>query len=260
MASTRLPGKALLPINGRPLIHHVVQRAMRIGGVGQVVLASSVDKANDQLAQYCLDLGADVVRGDEDDVIERFYLAATKWSAKTIIRLTGDNPLIDFQAMTFLLDRHNRDGNDYSCLTGFPCGAVGDIFSLKALEASHRLADGKALCDHVDLYVLEHKSDFKITRYRSDEDYSAYRFTVDDSSDRDRVNKLAGAVGDNDLLAGLNSQGLLAVIREQGLDEIMSPVTANVSPQNQYTAELVETVSRQVPVKFNEIMAGDQPN
>ena len=117
MASTRLPGKSLLRIGEYPMIHYVLERARQISGIEGVVLATGLNAENDPLADYATRLGYELFRGDEDDVIERFYKAALERQADTVIRLTGDNPLIDFDAMGRLLARHNERRMDYSCMT-----------------------------------------------------------------------------------------------------------------------------------------------
>ncbi|MBF0168534.1 MAG: hypothetical protein HQL45_12985 [Alphaproteobacteria bacterium] len=245
MASTRLQGKALLHVGSLPLIHHVLCRAKKIANVNDVVLATSLGKENDPLAAYANSLDCAVFRGDEENVIERFYEAALERKASTVIRLTGDNPMIDFSAMSSLLDWHNVNRNDYSCMTGFPCGALGDVFSFDALEGSHRSARGKTLNDHVDLHVLENMDVFRVMRRDFAIDLSSYRWTIDDKSDLDRMSLFASKVE----ARGINMDGLLTLeaidaIRDLGFGSLMCPKIANVSPENSYTAELVSRIER----------------
>ncbi|MDP6109164.1 MAG: NTP transferase domain-containing protein [Rhodospirillales bacterium] len=251
MASTRLPGKSLLRIGKHPIIHYVLERAREISGVEGVVLATSMNAENDPLAEYAARLGFEFFRGDEDDVIERFYQVALQRRADTIIRLTGDNPLIDFHAMGRLLAWHNEREMDYSCMTGFPTGALGDIFSFRALEESHEKVDGKALCDHVDLYVLENRHRFKLICWELDTSLSAYRWTVDDAGDLERMRRLEAAMGAGPArFERMNTREALEAIGQCGLRQDMQPKLPNVSRENLYTAELVAKLEQRESVSL----------
>ncbi len=255
MASKRLPGKALMRINSQPMIYYVIKRGQKIRGIEKVILATSANKVNDQLAYFAKSLDIDVFRGDEDNVLERFYAIAKENRAENIIRLTGDNPLIDFTALAFLLEKHHGGSCDYSCMTGLPVGALGDIFSFKALEMSCKNADGKELCDHVDLYILENQNKFKIVCYDLTQDLSSYRWTVDEQQDMDRMKNFFLSVNENtdNKIEEINSKHLLGLIQTLGFQEKMQPVQVNVSQKNLYTAELVKKINRRIPVHFEEV-------
>ena len=254
MASTRLPGKALLKIGKQALIHHVLARAEKISGIDKVILATSKNEENNELSTFVKNRGNDVFRGDEDDVIERFYLIAEKYDADNIIRLTGDNPLVDFSAMSFLLARHVEERNDYTCMTGVPCGALGDIFSFRALKESHHYADGKALSDHVDLYVLENMERFRVSNYIIDKDFSEYRWTVDDNADLDRMCRFAQLTNIKCThFDEINTRQTLHLIKGESLEREMRPKKVSISRSNLYTAELVKKIPRRVSVPFDGI-------
>ena len=202
-------------------------------------------------------LDIDVFRGDEDNVLERFYTIAKENQARHIIRLTGDNPLIDFTALAFLLEKHHNGSCDYSCMTGLPTGALGDIFSFKALEMSYKNADGKELCDHVDLYVLENQNKFKIVCYDLIHDLSSYRWTIDEQQDMNRIKSFFLSVKENtsNRIEELNTKQLLDLIQSLGFQENMQPLQANISTKNIYTAELVKKINRHIPVNLEEIFS-----
>lgn len=250
MASKRLPGKALAPLGGVPLIHHVLERGRRIPGIGEVVLATSAGTENDALEAYARKLGFDVLRGDEDDVIDRFYRVSAPRKARNIVRLTGDNPLLDYRSIGFLLGRHVENRADYSCLSGLPVGAGADIFSFRALEESHQKADGAALSDHVDLYVLENQERFSVQRFVLEPSLSKFRWTVDDEADIARARRLVD--GDPAILEK-TTPALLQRTDQLGLREEMQPSVANTSPQNVYTGELVGKIKRCEKVSLYDI-------
>ena len=254
MASTRLPGKALLKIGKHALIYYVLTRAEKISGIDKVILATSKNKENDNLSKYVKSQGFDVFRGDEDDVIERFYLVAKKYNAENVIRLTGDNPMIDFSAMSFLFACHINENNDYTCMTGFPCGALGDIFSFNALNKSHRHADGKTLSDHVDLYVLENMNRFKVQCYIIDKNLSGYRWTVDDEDDLGRMRHFAQLlINKNITFKEINTLRALELIKSANVEREMQPEAINISKLNLYTSELVKKIPKQVAISFDII-------
>ena len=95
MGSTRLPGKVLLPLAGKPSIQHVIERAERICGVDEVILATSVHPGDTLLSDFCRSRGIQVVRGSESDVLDRYFQTAKAARADTVMRITGDCPLLD---------------------------------------------------------------------------------------------------------------------------------------------------------------------
>src|SRR5438067_3392760 len=95
MGSTRFPNKVMRPICGTPMIGLLLERLARAKRIDQIVLATSEDRRNEPLAQYVRKLGYVVYRGSEDDVLDRYYRAAKEVEADTVVRITGDCPLID---------------------------------------------------------------------------------------------------------------------------------------------------------------------
>ncbi len=93
--STRLPGKVLLPLAGRPVLGWVVRAAQSAPGVDDVVVATSTASGDDAVAELAADLGVGVVRGSQDDVLSRFVLARETTGADAVVRLTADCPLLD---------------------------------------------------------------------------------------------------------------------------------------------------------------------
>jgi len=142
-------------------------------------------------------------------------------------------------------------------MTGLPAGALGDIFSFKALEMSYENANGKELCDHVDLYVLENQNKFKIVCYDLTHDLSSYRWTIDEQQDMNRIKSFFLSVKKNtsNKIEELNTKQLLDLIQSLGFQENMQPLQANVSPKNLYTAELVKKITRHIPVHLEEIFS-----
>src|ERR1700733_9354326 len=95
MSSSRLPGKVLMPIAGKPLLWHIVHRLKKCRTVDAIAVATSTDPSDDALAKFCADEGIICVRGSLHNVLDRYRLAAEQTGAKTLLRVTGDSPLID---------------------------------------------------------------------------------------------------------------------------------------------------------------------
>jgi spore coat polysaccharide biosynthesis protein SpsF len=94
MSSARLPGKVLLPLAGKPVIHHIVERAQSCYNVGKVIVATSHEKSDDPLKEYCLDNHIECYRGSLNNVLSRFVNILNKHNYTYCVRITGDCPLI----------------------------------------------------------------------------------------------------------------------------------------------------------------------
>lgn len=249
-ASKRLPGKAMAEVlPGLPLLGSVIERAKRIEGVDQVILATSAQPENDVLEALGEQAGVHVVRGGENDVVGRFMLAARNTDASHIMRLTGDNPLLDWAALSHLVAAHVEKGADYSALTGLPVGTSADMFSRAALEATHESGRGEALADHVDLHVLENQDIFHCQLVALEPNLAHYRMTVDTDRDLDAVRRLLH-FGDlaADTLASTLVPDLLELASAGHLLGALASDVEDVSAENQYTSTLVAKVEDQSSV------------
>jgi spore coat polysaccharide biosynthesis protein SpsF len=95
MSSSRLPGKVLMDIAGKPMLQHVIDRSMQAKSIDQVVLATTNDPSDDILEKFCQQQALPYHRGSLADVLDRFYQAALQFHAEVIVRLTADCPLLD---------------------------------------------------------------------------------------------------------------------------------------------------------------------
>lgn len=95
MGSTRLPGKSILPLAGKPLLQRFIERVLRAETLNEVVLATTVNKEDDILCSIAEDLGIEVFRGSENDLVDRIFKCAMHHRADVIVRLCADNPLVE---------------------------------------------------------------------------------------------------------------------------------------------------------------------
>jgi spore coat polysaccharide biosynthesis protein SpsF len=211
MGSTRLPGKVLMDIAGRPLLARVIDRARAIRGIDRVVLATTTgerDRPLLALAQHC---GIEAFTGSEDDVLDRFYQAARQFKADVIMRLTADCPLLDPAVCERVLDRFRQGNVEYASNTQpptYPDGLDTEVFSFAALERAWREAHLISERKHVTPYIWKNPDKFRLANVANDVDLSALRWTVDEAPDLDFVRAIytwldgdGQPIGMNDVLA-----------------------------------------------------------
>lgn len=187
MASSRYPGKALVPLAGRPLIAVLLERVASARGLDAVVLATSNHRENDVLAWVAADGGFGVFRGDEEDVLRRHVDCAHVFGADHIVRVTGDNPLTDIETLEHLVGLHLAGGADYTYVPGdaLLMGILPEVASTAALERSWHRGEARHRSELVTLYIKEHPAEFRIRTSQLPEGLyrPQYRLTVDEAED-----------------------------------------------------------------------------
>lgn len=165
MGSTRLPGKVLMGLNGKPVLWHVVDRLRRSVLLNQIIIATTTDPKDDAIQAFCQLEGVDFFRGSEDDVLDRYYRAATHFKADQIVRITSDCPLIDPVIVDSVIRKHLDSKADYSSNTlkrTFPRGLDVEVFSFLALARASREAKEISDREHVTPYFYKHPELFRL--------------------------------------------------------------------------------------------------
>ena len=191
MASTRLPGKVLAKIAGRPMLWHVVNRVRMARSIDQVVVATSTKFTDNVIAQFCANHHIECFRGSETDVLDRFYGAARHFGAKTVVRITADCPLIDPQVIDTVVGTFCAGEFDYVTNTlryTYPDGLDTEVYSLAALETAWQEACLPSEREHVTSY-LRNSGRFRVGGVENAIDLSArhLRWTVDEQVDLEFV-------------------------------------------------------------------------
>jgi len=222
MGSTRLPGKVLLDIAGAPMLARVVERVRKASTIHRIVVATTTSRPDDAIVECGRDLGAIVYRGDEEDVLDRYYRAAAQNDADVIVRVTSDCPLIDPQVVDAvvapLLDE--RAGVEFAANTldrSFPRGLDVEVASSRALTRVWETARQPHHRAHVFPYVYEHRDAFRIVSVTDAVDRSHMRWTVDTADDLRFVREVHRALGGReftwrDVLAVLEREPALSAI------------------------------------------------
>jgi glutamate-1-semialdehyde 2,1-aminomutase len=192
MSSTRLPGKVMKDILGKPMIVHMLERVKRSRYIDKIVLATSINPDNDVMEKMLVQSGNNVFRGNEHDVLDRYYQAALAYHPDVVVRLTGDCPLIDHAIIDNVIEHFISNKYDYVSNIDpptFPDGLDTEVFSFKALEVAWRDTTLKYDREHVTTYIRNSKI-FSKANVSNKTDLSKERWTVDDPADFELVKNI----------------------------------------------------------------------
>ncbi len=198
MSSSRLPGKVLAEIAGRPMLQHVVHRARKAGVGERVVVATSDDPSDDPVAAFCAASEITVERGSRDDVLERYYGAATNQAARAVVRLTADCPMLDPQVIDAVCGEFDPARLDYVSNTldrTYPRGLDTEVFTFEALERARNEARLRSEREHVTPYIWKHPERFRLGQVQQQQDHASERWTVDHAQDLEFVRAVYDALG-----------------------------------------------------------------
>jgi spore coat polysaccharide biosynthesis protein SpsF len=235
MGSTRLPGKVLMPLVGKPVLWHIVHRLRNCSSLNTIAVATSTNPSDDPIVEFALREGIKVVRGPEDNVLARYALAAERLGADIIVRVTGDAPLVDSAMLDRMVERLIESGADYCAGDPqFPCIHEGfDPFTFRALrKLVHEAGDDPVAREHVTAYFKKHPGFVHVAYVPIDPEYhfNGARISVDTPADLEfleevytRLNVPAGAADVRDVVRLLRSEPDLlkinAHIHRKGADE-----------------------------------------
>lgn len=197
MSSSRLPGKVLKDIVGKPMILRQVERIRRATSLDRLLIATSDDPSDDPLYATCLDNGLSCFRGSLDDVLDRFYQAAKEFHPDYIVRLTGDCPLTDPDVIDKVVAFGITGSYDYASNTlkpTFPDGLDVEMTRFECLETAWREALLPAQREHVTSFIYQNPERFRLGSFVSTSDLSGLRWTVDHARDLNLVERIYGAL------------------------------------------------------------------
>jgi len=204
IGSTRLPGKVMIDICGRPAIWHIVNRLRHVPEIDEVVVATSISFENGVLEKFCRNEQIQCFRGSENEVLDRFYHAAKHYKADVIVRITGDCPLIDPQSVSLAIHKFLEEDEqlDYvSLATGagafnktinkYPDGTDTEVVSFHALERAWKEAkDPLDRGESVLSYIWRRKNIFQCKLIPFSRNLGNLRWTLDRPNDLDFIRKI----------------------------------------------------------------------
>ncbi len=195
MTSSRLPGKVLKEVMGKPLLLYQIERLKRIVNIEDIIIATTTNKEDDPIVQMCKRESISCYRGEEYDVLDRYYHAGKKFGVDHIMRITADCPLIDPMLCDHIIDVYLKSNIDLIHLAPtFAEGLDCEMLSFKALENAWKNARLKSEREHVTLYLNNNPGLFKKTVIENSTDDSKYRFTVDELEDFEVVKAIIEAL------------------------------------------------------------------
>ena len=184
--SRRLPGKVLIPVNGKPILEWQTLRILQTASLDQVVMATSVETSDDKVEIIAERCGIETVRGSLDNVLSRFIKVIDKYNPKTVIRITGDCPLYMPKLCESMLHDFKISNVDYlsnALSTTYPDGCDIEIFSTSALRELEQIHLSSSELEHVTLGLYRRSHHFKCKNFSNKVDESAHRWTLDTPED-----------------------------------------------------------------------------
>ncbi len=195
MGSTRLPGKVLKKVMNKTLLEYLLERLQRVERSNEVCVATTVEPQDQPILDICSQMSIRSFRGSENDVLERYFLAAQEMQADIIVRVTADCPVIDPVEIDKLIEYYleNSDRYDYissSLKRSYPLGMEAEIFSFEVLKKAHENAKSKFEREHVTPYLHRQPDLFCLKNFSYKENQKEHRWTVDTPEDFEVITKI----------------------------------------------------------------------
>lgn len=198
MASSRLPGKVMLPILGKSLLDRMIERLQMVQHTIEVVIATSTNPEDDIIEQEAINIGVPCFRGSSENLLERHYLAALRHNADIILKIPSDCPLIDSRIIDQVLDFFFKNAGQYDYVSNlhpatWPDGNDVEVMTMHCLEKTWRLATRQLELEHTTPYIWENPDQFDIgnVSWDSGKDYSmSHRFTIDYREDYEFIKQV----------------------------------------------------------------------
>lgn len=188
--SRRLPGKALRPLRGKPMLEYVLERLERCTQPNLVAVCTTQRPEDDAIASLCEKLELRYFRGAEQDVAQRLLAAAERFGLRALVRVCGDSPLIDPALVDYAITLYEQ--GDYDVVTNtlkrtYPSGQSVELVETAALRRAVARMRTPEEREHVTSYFYTHPDEFHILNFTGDADLSSLKLSVDDADDLARV-------------------------------------------------------------------------
>jgi spore coat polysaccharide biosynthesis protein SpsF len=186
MSSARFPGKVLAPLAGQPMVIRQLERIQRAHELDGIVVATSTDPSDNELAATIEEFGVPVVRGSLDDVLARFVTTMDRYQPDVVVRLTADCPLTSPSVIDNVVRTFFASGADYASNTmqpTFPDGLDVEVVRAQVLRDVAAKTTDLHEREHVTLGVYRREGEYTIFNVAGDKDLSSLRWTVDTPED-----------------------------------------------------------------------------
>jgi spore coat polysaccharide biosynthesis protein SpsF len=241
MGSTRLPGKVMMKVDDEnPVLYYVISQLQNSSLLDKIVVATTDLEQDKQIEKFTLDLGIECFRGSSDDVLDRYYKCAQKFSFSTIVRITADNPLIDPTIVDETIQKFNSNQYDFvsNCVNRtFPHGTEVEVFSFDALEKSWNESTNLSDREHVTSYFYSNSNKFKNFNLEHIKNISHLSWTVDKINDLKFVQTIVSKITKrpivlNDIVDLLSKEPELLKLNQKQVEKSVSKMMSYEKPKN----------------------------
>ena len=199
MTSTRLPGKVMKRVLGKPLLEYQLERLQRVKLADEIVIATTTNQTDEPIVELCNSLSVACFRGSEDDVLSRYYGAATAHKADLVVRVTSDCPLIDPQVIDTVIDYYLQNQSHYDYVSNslertYPRGMDTEVFAFSTLQQAFWEATAQPDREHVTPFIHRQPARYRLGHVIYSEDCSHHRWTVDTPEDFELIQKIIEAI------------------------------------------------------------------
>tara|TARA_S200000501_G_scaffold378448_2_gene441112 strand:+ start:636 stop:1364 length:729 start_codon:yes stop_codon:yes gene_type:complete len=205
MLSTRLPGKVLKKINNNKVVLEMISKRLEhVENKTDIIFATSKNKADDKIEEFCRKKKYAFFRGDEKNVLKRYYEAAKSFNLDVVVRCNADCPLIDSKIVNkVILEFLNSDADYVSNILkpSFPVGMHTEVFSFKSLKKAFKEASDEEELEHVTPYFYRNPEKFKLKNVKHSEDLSHHRWTLDYKEDLNLISKIYFELKNKDIFS-----------------------------------------------------------
>ena len=233
MESSRLPGKVLMPINGKPMIEWQIRRILQAKLIEGLVVVIPDTKENDGLNVFLQSFEVDVFRGSLNNVFDRFYQASKKFRSEAIVRLTADCPLIMPQMIDEMLEYFDKKKPDYLCNTiveTLPDGLDIEIFRAELLNELQASSLSKSEQENVTPRIWANPDIFLVADYPHTYNLGHERWTVDYPEDLRFISELFYYYGEDSI--------------NIAIDDVLNYIKLHPSKVNQQSSEFRNLVNK----------------
>jgi len=184
MGSTRLPGKVMKILKGKPVLQHIIERCLQVNNADKVMVATTYKTEDDCIVKLCDDLTVACYRGSELDVLDRYYACANMCDATNIIRITGDCPVIDYKLIEHMIASHNgHDLTTNGMSETFPDGEDVEVIARSVLRDAWDKATLKKDREHVTTWIKDNYILYDVCNVYNKINLSTERWTLDELED-----------------------------------------------------------------------------
>lgn len=229
MGSSRFPGKVLMEIiDQETILHYVIKQVKFCKMIDRIIVATTTLPEDDKICDVCSNLSIECFGGNEENVLDRYYKCAKKFSVSNIVRIPADKPLIDPKIVDNIVEVFDSGMYDY--VTNFlpstvPQGTEVEIISFEAIEKAWKNAVLPSDKEHVTKYVYTHEKEFEIFNVKNEKDFSEFRWAVDEVEDLKLIKEIVKRIKKRPI----HTEDIIKILeKEPQLKKINESVSNNI--------------------------------